>query len=256
MADARRIWRKRGAGKFARKFKDYFELKVPKKSRTFPEVFMKRQHRIASIVSTMLMVVSFLSQPLLGQQSASQSPAQQPAETAQQPQSNQTAPAQPNTAPANTSAPANAQPSSPNNPSQQQTQQPQQQPSSSGTTVNPSQAPLQPVTTYPNANETQQAEEPIAAPAQATTVPEGPKPKKPAEPVGAAAAESVPTAGGAAAKPAGVAIAPAKQHQTRSLLIKVGAALAAGAAIGTVFALSKGTSSTPPGAGAPGVTQK
>src|SRR5262249_44493106 len=142
VADARRIWRKRGAGKFARKFKDYFELKVPKKSRTFPEVFMKRQHRIASIVSTMLMVVSFLSQPLLGQQSASQSRAQQPAKTAQQPQSNQTALAQPNTAPANTSAPANAQPSSPNNQSQQQTQQP----SSSGTTVNPSQAPLQPVT--------------------------------------------------------------------------------------------------------------
>lgn len=218
---------------------------------------MKRQYRIASIVSTMLMVVSFLSQPLLGQQSTSQSPAQQPPETAQQPQqSNQTAPAQPSTAPANTTAPANAQSPSTNNPGQQA--QPQQQPSTSGTTVNPSQGPLQPVTTYPNANDQQQADEPIAAPAQATTttVPEAPQPKKPAEPVGAAAAESVPTAGGAAAKPAGVAIAPAKQHQTRSLLIKVGAALAAGAAIGTVFALSKGTSSTPPGTGTPGVTPR
>jgi hypothetical protein len=116
------------------------------------------------------------------------------------------------------------------------------------------------VTTYPNANETQQQQQPdqpiVNAPAQATTVPEAPQPKKPAEPVGAAAAESVPTAGGAAAKPAGVAIAPAKQHQTRSLLIKVGAALAAGAAIGTVFALSHSTPSTPPGATAPGVTQK
>ncbi|HZI55507.1 MAG TPA: hypothetical protein VFF39_01965, partial [Verrucomicrobiae bacterium] len=89
-------------------------------------------------------------------------------------------------------------------------------------------------------------------------VPEGPQPKQqqPNEPVGAATAESVPTAGGAAAKPAGVAIAPAKQHQTRSLMIKVGAALAAGAAIGTVFALSHGTSSTPPGAGAPGVVPR
>ena len=214
---------------------------------------MKRQHRIAGIVSTILMAVSFFSQPLIGQQSTSQAPAQQPPETAQQPQQpNQTAPAQPNTAPANTASPANAQPASPNN-------QSQQQPSASGTTVNPSQAPLQPVTTYPNASDTQQqqqADEPIAAPAQATTVPEAPQPKKPAEPVGAAAAESVPTAGGAAAKPAGVAIAPAKQHQTRSLLIKVGAALAAGAAIGTVFALSHSTPSTPPGTGAPGVTQK
>ena len=73
--------------------------------------------------------------------------------------------------------------------------------------------------------------------------------------MGAATAESVPTTGGAAAKPAGVAIAPAKQHQTRSLMIKIGAALAAGAAVGTVYALSRGTSSTPPGTGLAGVTQ-
>jgi hypothetical protein len=208
---------------------------------------MKRQHRIASIVSTILMVFWFASQPLLAQQSNNQPP-----ETAQQPQQNQTAPT------ANTAAPANAQSQSPANQSQQPAQQ--QQPGTSGTTVNPSQGPLQPVTTYPNANDTQQQQQPdqplVSAPTQATTVPEAPQPKKPAEPVGAAAAESVPTAGGAAAKPAGVAIAPAKQHQTRSLLIKVGAALAAGAAIGTVFALSHSTPSTPPGATAPGVTQK
>jgi hypothetical protein len=206
---------------------------------------MKRQHRIASIVSTILMVFWFASQPLLAQQSNNQPP-----ETAQQPQQNQTAPT------ANTAAPANAQSQSPANQSQQPAQQ--QQPGTSGTTVNPSQGPLQPVTTYPNANDTQQQpDQPlVSAPAQATTVPEAPQPKKPAEPVGAAAAESVPTAGGAAAKPAGVAIAPAKQHQTRSLLIKVGAALAAGAAIGTVFALSHSTPSTPPGATAPGVVQK
>lgn len=208
---------------------------------------MNRQHRIASIVSTILMVFWFASQPLLAQQ-----PNNQPPETAQQPQQNQTAPT------ANTAAPANAQSQSPANQSQQPAQQ--QQPGTSGTTVNPSQGPLQPVTTYPNANDTQQQQQPdqplVSAPTQATTVPEAPQPKKPAEPVGAAAAESVPTAGGAAAKPAGVAIAPAKQHQTRSLLIKVGAALAAGAAIGTVFALSHSTPSTPPGATAPGVVQK
>jgi hypothetical protein len=216
---------------------------------------MKRQHRIASIVSTILMVFWFASQPLLAQQST----AQQPPETAQQPQLDQTTPAQPNTPPANTATPANAQPQSQANQGQQ-AQPSQQQPGTSGTTVNPSQGPLQPVTTYPNANETQQQQQPdqpiVSAPAQATTVPEAPQPKKQAAPVGAAAAESVPTAGGAAAKPAGVAIAPAKQHQTRSLLIKVGAALAAGAAIGTVFALSHSTPSVPPGATAPGVTQK
>jgi hypothetical protein len=120
--------------------------------------------------------------------------------------------------------------------------------------VNPSQAPLNPVTTYPDASDTQQQPSPNAAPQTTTTIPEAPQPKKPAEPVGAATAESVPTTGGAAAKPAGVAIAPAKQHQTRSLMIKIGAALAAGAALGTVYALSHGTSSTPPGTGLAGVT--
>ncbi len=121
--------------------------------------------------------------------------------------------------------------------------------------MNPSQAPLQPVTTYPNATGEQQAQPPAAAPAQ-NNIPEGPQPKKPSEPVGAATAESVPTSGGAAAKPAGVAIAPAKQHQTRSLLVKIGAVVAAGAAVGTVYALTRATSSTPPGAGTAGVTQK
>jgi hypothetical protein len=120
--------------------------------------------------------------------------------------------------------------------------------------VNPSQAPLAPVTTYPDASGAQQEpSSPNAAPAQ-TSVPEAPQPKKPTEPVGAATAESVPTSGGAAAKPAGIAIAPAKQHQTRSLLFKIGAVVAAGAALGTVYALSHGTSSTPPGTGMAGVT--
>lgn len=217
---------------------------------------MKRQYPMAAIVSTMLMAFSFFSQSALAQQSSSQSTAQQPTETtAQQPQSKQTTPAQPNVAPGATT-PANAQPTTAG---QTQPAQPQQtQPGSSGTIVNPSQAPLQPVTSYPNANETnqQQPDQSNATPTQTTTVPDAPQPKRPAEPVGAAAAESVPTSGGAAAKPAGVAIAPAKQHQTRSLMIKIGAALAAGAAIGTVFALSHSTPSTPPGTGAPGVTQK
>lgn len=63
-------------------------------------------------------------------------------------------------------------------------------------------------------------------------------------PVGTAAAESAKTAGGGASRPAGVAIAPAKQKRSRSLLIKLGAALAAGAALGTVYGLSKSTKTT------------
>jgi hypothetical protein len=67
-------------------------------------------------------------------------------------------------------------------------------------------------------------------------------------PLGTAAAEKGQTAGGGASRPAGVAIAPAKQKRSRSLLIKLGAIAAAGAAVGTVYALSKGTSSVPTGA--------
>jgi cytoskeletal protein RodZ len=129
----------------------------------------------------------------------------------------------------------------------------------SGTTVDPSKAPLQPVTTYPEAP-TPQQDQTQSAPQQApvtTTTEPAPQTQKPVtEPVGAAAAEKVPTAGGAASKPAGAAIAPAKQHQTRSLFLKIGAIAAGGLAAGTIYALSKGTSSKPPGSTAAGVTQK
>lgn len=133
-----------------------------------------------------------------------------------------------------------------------QTSAPAQSPAQ-GTAVNPSQPPLQPVTTYPSASDNPDQQQ--AAPAdnnQDQSAPEAPQPKaqqqQPSQPVGAATAERVPTAGGAAAKPAGAAIAPAKQHQTRSLLIKIGAIAAAGVAAGTIYALSRGTSSTPPNA--------
>jgi hypothetical protein len=68
------------------------------------------------------------------------------------------------------------------------------------------------------------------------------------EPVGTAAAESVETTGVAASNPAGAAIAPAKQRRTRSILIKVGALVGAGVAIGTVAALASASPSRPPGA--------
>jgi hypothetical protein len=218
---------------------------------------MTVQHRIMSILSTLL-VAAVCSAPQLSAQQSNPSTAQQPPETSQQPQQSATTtqPAQTDQAQPATQSPVSAQPQ--NTQATPPAGQGQQQPGNQGTTVNPSQAPLQPVTTYPDAAGAQQEEpspnaNPQTAPAQ-TTIPEGPQPKKPAEPVGAATAESVPTAGGAAAKPAGVAIAPAKQHQTRSLLIKIGAVVAAGAALGTVYALSHGTSSTPPGTGLAGVT--
>ena len=197
---------------------------------------MTKQHRITSILSTLL-VAGLCAAPQLRAQQSNPSTAQQATETSQQPQQ-----------------PANTQPA-PNTQAQPSEQiQPQPATNPSGTSVNPSQPPLQPVTTYPDASGAQQEQQsPNAAPTQ-SSVPDGPQPKKPTEPVGAATAESVPTAGGAAAKPAGVAIAPAKQHQTRSLLFKVGAVIAAGAALGTVYALSKGSPSTPPGAGLAGVT--
>jgi hypothetical protein len=79
---------------------------------------------------------------------------------------------------------------------------------------------------------------------------EAPSANPPAEkqPVGTAAAEGIRTSGVAASAPAGTAIAPAKQRQVRSLLIKMGAVLGAGAAVGTVYALSAATPSKPPGA--------
>lgn len=220
---------------------------------------MTVQHRIMSILSTLL-VAAACSAPQLRAQQSNSSTAQQPPETSQQPQQ----PANPQ--PAQTTQTNQAQPATQSPAPAQNTQtappagQSQQQVPNSGTSVNPSQAPLQPVTTYPDAAGAQQeqpspdANSAQTSPAQTTTLPEGPQPKKPTEPVGAATAESVPTAGGAAAKPAGVAIAPAKQHQTRSLLIKVGAVLAAGAALGTIYALSHSTSPTPPGTGLAGVT--
>jgi hypothetical protein len=70
---------------------------------------------------------------------------------------------------------------------------------------------------------------------------------QPQEPTGTAAAPAARISGSAASQPAGVAIAPAKQHQVRSILIKVGALAGAGIALGTVYGLSKASPSTPPG---------
>ncbi len=129
-------------------------------------------------------------------------------------------------------------------------QEPQQAPGNRGVTVDPSQGPLTPP---PSADQQQPAAPTtvLEAPSPSTTILEVPQSQQEGEhqPLGAATAGGVATAGGGASRPAGTAIAPAKQRQVRSFLIKLGAIAAAGAAIGTVYALSRGTSSTPPNSG-------
>ncbi len=128
----------------------------------------------------------------------------------------------------------------------QQPAQPQSEPAPviNGTTVNPSQGPLTPAPetqqppaqqNLPTAPSTQLSQRP-SQPSTVTT-----------EPLGTATAESVPASGGGASRPAGTAIAGEKQHQMRSLFLKLGAVAAAGIAIGTVAGLSKATPSTAPG---------
>jgi len=67
-------------------------------------------------------------------------------------------------------------------------------------------------------------------------------------PVGTAAAAAPGVSGVTAAQPAGVAIAPAKQHRVRTIILRTGAILAGGAAVGGVIALTRATPSKPPGA--------
>ena len=66
------------------------------------------------------------------------------------------------------------------------------------------------------------------------------------DPLGTAAAPPIKTTGVAASRPAGAAIAPAKQRRARSILIKVSAIVGAGVAVGAVVALSKASPSHPP----------
>lgn len=70
----------------------------------------------------------------------------------------------------------------------------------------------------------------------------------PAAPAGAAAARAGNVKGVPASEPVGAAIAPPKQHQRRSLIIKLGLAAGAAVAVGTAVALSKASPSRPPGA--------
>jgi len=87
------------------------------------------------------------------------------------------------------------------------------------------------------------------APPPTTTTPTQPAQKP--EPNGTAVAPPIETTGGAASKPAGVAIAPPKQRQIHSLLIKLGFLAGAGIAVGTVVGLSAASPSHVPNSPTP-----
>ena len=85
-----------------------------------------------------------------------------------------------------------------------------------------------------------------ATPQSATQTRQPPPPT--VQPSGTAAAQAGRVTGNAASRPAGAAIAPAKQRQVRSILIKMGVIAGAGVALGTVTALTKASGPKPPGA--------
>ncbi|HTX42948.1 MAG TPA: hypothetical protein VMD25_14015 [Acidobacteriaceae bacterium] len=65
------------------------------------------------------------------------------------------------------------------------------------------------------------------------------------QPLGTAAAPAIRPEGVAVSRPAGAAIAPAKQRRVRQWAIRIGLLVGAGIAIGTVAALSLGSPSHP-----------
>jgi len=122
----------------------------------------------------------------------------------------------------------------------QNTQQPVEAPIPGQPTlppVNPNELPNNPAPQQPVPQNTSPAL--AQRPAQSAGVPQ--------QPTGTAAAQAEKPAGSAASRPAGAAIAPPKQRQIRSFLIKMGVIAGAGIALGTVYALSVATPSRVPG---------
>ena len=126
---------------------------------------------------------------------------------------------------------------------------------SSAETSSQAQAPTAPLPDSPGSvrlqiiadNQLASAQQPAPQPQQNNTQPQAGTQQQTGtqQPVGTAASESVKATGVAASQPAGAAIAPAKQRRTRSILIKVGALVGAGVAIGTVVGLSAASPSRP-----------
>lgn len=88
---------------------------------------------------------------------------------------------------------------------------------------------------------------PTPMPAQQAPAQQAPAQQQstPQQPVGTAAAPYEKPTGVSGSRPAGAAIAPAKQRRVRAIVIRVAIVLAAGAAVGAVVGLSKATHSAP-----------
>jgi hypothetical protein len=117
--------------------------------------------------------------------------------------------------------------------------------------TNPATAPLPDSPGAVRWHSNHEANDSITLLAQSQSEPGGPPPSQtaaPQKPVGTAAAEAPNVNSIAASQPAGVAIAPAKQRRVRTIILRTGAVMAAGAAIGVVVALTAATPSKPPGA--------
>jgi len=109
--------------------------------------------------------------------------------------------------------------------------------------------------TMPPINRGQLPGSPNPSPSNKATPTYAPNPPAAAEaiaqtqPTGTAAAEVGRPAGMAVSSPAGAAIAPPRQRQVRSFLIKVGVIAGAGVALGTVAALSAASPARVPNTG-------
>lgn len=105
--------------------------------------------------------------------------------------------------------------------------------------------------TMPPINRNELPDNPNPAPSSPETAvqaPSQPPPTAQPAPTGTAAAQAERPSGNAASRPAGAAIAPPKQRQVRSFLIKMGFIAGAGVALGTVYALSTASPSRVPNA--------
>jgi hypothetical protein len=130
----------------------------------------------------------------------------------------------------------------PDSPGATLAQQQNQEPASGAQqTPSPANPPSQP--------NSQTSDPQFSTPQPAAPASQAPSTSAPAQrPVGTAAAETATVSGVAASQPAGVAIAPAKQRRVRTMVLRMGAIVGAGVAVGTVVALTAATPSKPPGA--------
>lgn len=111
----------------------------------------------------------------------------------------------------------------------------------------------------PSGQTSQTTQPPIELPDNPGSTPASPSASTPAtqqnttqlpkQPSGTAVAPAIEVSGGAASEPAGVAIAPPRQRQVRTWLIRFGFIAGAGAAVGTVAALSAASPGHVPGSG-------